>query len=139
MRARAMGRRGKGGEVTSHAKVDGALRTNEFTECDLVQGATLFRFWHKKRVSDRVHMFWVFTPTARMGEIQCDGCVKRHSSKNLDCSATLGAESPMTDGRIMYRFGSKIPVQNPFTMDVTAEGTSECTVTFAQPFVPHPL
>jgi hypothetical protein len=43
MRIRAMGRRGKGGEVTSHAKVDGALRTNEFTECDLVQGATLFQ------------------------------------------------------------------------------------------------
>lgn len=97
-----MGRRAKDGRAILRPAVP---VFKEFKDCTFVRGGTLERYLDK---GDGV--FWVYTPSARMLGIQCDACVRTHSPKNLECSATIHRESPMQDPGLLYDFKTHAPV-----------------------------
>lgn len=81
------------------------LKCRQFTDVTYIRGATLERFLHDPEHSIRGwDWYWIYKPTVRMMAIQCDGCVKRHSIKNLDCSANHRERSPATNPNTLYSF-----------------------------------
>lgn len=83
-----------------------SIRYKEFTDVTFVRGGTLERFLHDPHVSKQMgaEWYWIYQPTPHMIDIQCDGCIKAHSEKNLDCSATHARKSPAADPNTLYPF-----------------------------------
>jgi len=123
-----MGRRGKNLEPRDLEDSE----YKKFTECLLIEGGTLARFQYVRALTSTDHLFVVYTPTARMLEKQCDGCVKKHIPGCATCSATFNKRSQYTDGLYNFASGDKLNVE--YTRERT-RGVEECIVNFARPIV----
>jgi hypothetical protein len=103
--------------------MDEGLPYAQFTDVTFIRGATLERFLHDEQESDKlpkgVEFFWVYDPTNYMLTNQCDACVKKHSFKNLDCSASSHSRSPATDPNRLYTFRDLEKSVNLFRMSYT--------------------
>lgn len=121
-----MGRRGKNLEPRDAEDSE----YKKFTECLLIEGGTLARFQYVRALSSTDHLFMVYTPTARMLERQCDGCVKKHIPGTATCSATFNKRSKYTEG--LYKFDGGEPLRVEYTRERT-RGIEECIVNFARP------
>lgn len=94
------------------------LKYIDFTNVTFIRGGTLERFMHDDAHSHNGwEWYWVYQPTTHMTGIQCDGCIKRHNPKNLDCSATLGRDTSATDPNKFYTY-----LQHNTTVDIDALG-----------------
>jgi len=85
---------------------ESAPKYNHYGDVTFIRGGVLDRFSIDLDVSKRLrkghYWFWVFEPTPHMFEIQCDHCKKRHSPKNIECSATLGLMSSFKNPNVLY-------------------------------------
>jgi hypothetical protein len=78
------------------------------TDVDFIRGGTLERFLHDPSVSKQLRTgyqwYWVYEPSEHMLQLQCDDCAKRHNPKNINCSATLHAQSKAVQKDVLYKF-----------------------------------
>lgn len=121
-----MGRRGKNHEPRDTEDSE----YKKFTECLLIEGSTLVRFQYVRALTREEHLFIAYTPTARMVERQCDGCVKKHIPNSATCSATFNKPSRYIDG--LYWFANGDPLKVEYSREKT-KGIGECIVRFARP------
>jgi len=87
----------------------------QFTECHWIKGFELQRMMLIKD-SPNVKVFWVLQPSLYMLENWCDGCVRRHSFINTNCSFTQHTQSPFEVGKL-YNFKTKEHIKGNWVQD----------------------
>jgi hypothetical protein len=100
--------------ITPAFEPDGlTMKYSAFKDVTWVHGGTLDRYWIDKDLSTEfTEWYWVYTVPDSTSGIGCDGCVKVHNTKNMECGAWTGTTT-MTDTTKLYSFNSDAVIDYP--------------------------